>query len=82
MLKASDFGVPQSRERVIVIGIRNDLNKIPEFPDKKYAKEVTVNEAISDLPIIEAGQGKEKQKYDSKPLNSYQIFTRLILTII
>lgn len=76
VLKASDFGVPQSRERVIVIGIRNDLNKIPEFPKKKYAKEVTVNEAISDLPIIEAGQGKEKQKYDSKPLNSYQIFMR------
>lgn len=76
ILKASDYGVPQSRERVIVIGFRNDLNLSPEFPEKIYSKEVTVNEAISDLPIIEAGQGTEKQKYGKKPLNSYQAFMR------
>lgn len=76
VLKSSDFGVPQARERVIVTGFRNDLNLIPEFPEKKYAKEVSVNEAISDLPIIEAGQGNETQNYPSEPLNSYQIFMR------
>ncbi len=76
VLKSSDFGVPQARERVIVIGFRNDLNLIPEFPSKKYAKEVSVNEAISDLPIIEAGQGNERQNYPSEPLNSYQLFMR------
>jgi DNA (cytosine-5)-methyltransferase 1 len=76
VLKASDFGVPQSRERVIVIGIRNDLNVIPEFPEKKYAKEVTVDEAISDLPIIAAGQGTANQKYGKKEQNAYQSFMR------
>ena len=29
VLKASDYGVPQARQRVIVIGIRKDLNLIP-----------------------------------------------------
>ena len=31
-LYASDFGVPQNRRRVIIIGIRNDLGIIPEEP--------------------------------------------------
>ena len=76
VLKASDYGVPQARQRVIVIGIRKDLGLIPEFPAKKYAKDVTVNEAISDLPTIHAAEGTETQKYTKKPKNAYQEFMR------
>jgi len=76
VLKASDFGVPQSRERVIIIGFRNDLELTPEFPNKKYAEEVTVNQAISDLPIIEACEGEEVQQYKLEPQNAYQDFMR------
>lgn len=76
VLKASDFGVPQSRERVIVIGIRKDLNVVPEFPSKKYAQEITVDEATADLPIIESGEGTEKQTYQTEPQNAYQKFMR------
>lgn len=76
VLKASDYGVPQSRERVIIIGIRKDLELVPEFPPKKYKKEVTVEEAISDLPKINAGEGEEKLNYASKPTNDYQQFMR------
>jgi DNA (cytosine-5)-methyltransferase 1 len=76
VLKASDFGVPQSRERVIVIGIRKDLDLIPEFPSKKYAQEITVDDAITDLPIIEAGEGRERQEYSHEPQNAYQKFMR------
>jgi DNA (cytosine-5)-methyltransferase 1 len=32
LLNAMWYGVPQSRERVIFIGIREDLGKDPEFP--------------------------------------------------
>ena len=76
VLKASNYGVPQSRQRVIVIGIRKDLNLIPEFPEKKYDKEVTVNEAISDLPTIHAGEGVDLQRYSKKTQNPYQEFMR------
>lgn len=76
VLKASDYGVPQSRERVIIIGIRKDLELVPEFPSKKFEREVTVEEAISDLPKINAGEGEEKLNYASKPKNDYQQFMR------
>lgn len=58
---ASEFGVPQSRIRMIIIGIRKDcvtdtqgvLHKFYESILPKYkAKKVTVEEAIGDLPPI------------------------------
>lgn len=76
VLKASDFGVPQSRERVIIIGIRKDLGLIPEFPEKNIEKEVSVAEAISDLPQINAGEGEEYQEYPMLPQNDYQKLMR------
>lgn len=76
VLKASDYGVPQTRERVILIGFRKDLGLFPEFPKKNTKKEITAWEAISDLPQIEAGQGKDEVDYASKPKNKYQKFMR------
>src|SRR5690606_11362193 len=33
LVNAADYGVPQKRERVIIVGIRNDLNLAWSFPD-------------------------------------------------
>ncbi len=76
VLRASDYGVPQTRERVILIGFRKDLGLFPEFPEKIKSKEVTVWEAISDLPQIGAGKGKDDVDYSSEPINEYQKFMR------
>lgn len=76
VLKASDFGVPQIRERVIVIGIRKDLDVIPSFPVPQNGNIVTVDEAISDLPQIEAGEGQEIASYPHPPQNKYQELMR------
>lgn len=32
LLKAVDFGIPQRRERVFIVGTRNDINKTYKFP--------------------------------------------------
>jgi len=48
LLNASDYGVPQNRERVIFVGIRNDINVSFEFPDKLPYR-VTIREALQDL---------------------------------
>lgn len=57
LLKASDFGVPQNRERVIFIGVRNDIDKEITYPEETHnadgsdgkKKHKTVKEAIDDL---------------------------------
>ena len=39
VLNSADYGTPQVRERVIVIGIRPDLNKPPVFPEPTHSRE-------------------------------------------
>lgn len=41
-LCASDFGVPQNRRRVIILGIRKDLNMVPTEP-KPMTRRLSVN---------------------------------------
>ena len=72
-LCAADFGVPQIRERVFIIGIRKDLNIEWAFPVGK-AERLTIEDAISDLPIV--GEGEVKTEYDKLPLNKYQSIMR------
>ncbi len=76
VLKASDYGVPQNRERVILIGFRKDLNLFPEFPTISTTPKITVDQAILDLPTIHAGEGQEGVKYLTTPQNEYQVFMR------
>lgn len=76
VLLASDYGVPQNRHRVIMIGIRKDLDKQPQFPNKTYENPITVWDAISDLPQINASEGTEKMTYETEASNNYQEFIR------
>ena len=77
ILMASDYGVPQNRERVILIGFRKDLNIQPQHPEPyKQDHLITVDEATSDLPPIGAGQGTEVQEYPQEPQNEYQRLMR------
>lgn len=49
LINASDFKIPQDRLRVIIVGIRNDINVEYIFPTKLESKPVTLLKAISDL---------------------------------
>lgn len=48
VLNAADYGVPQDRKRLFVIGARRGL-RVPNYP-KPYEQRTTVWEAIGDLP--------------------------------
>ena len=77
VLLASDFGVPQNRERVIIIGTRHDLGLRPRHPAPvPMEHKVTVDDAISDLPQIEACQGAEVMEYPVAPQNAFQNLMR------
>lgn len=60
---ASNYGVPQNRERVLFIGCRKDQKLITSIPStvESYEK-VTVFEAIHDLDFI--GNDEEKYVYE------------------
>lgn len=49
LINCAEYGVPQKRMRVFVVGIRSDLEAEFEFP-KPEGKIVSVKDAIGDLP--------------------------------
>lgn len=55
VLKASDYGVPQNRERVFIVGVRNDIDKDWVYPEPSNERPLTIKEAIGDLPKLNAG---------------------------
>lgn len=65
---AQNFGVLQSRHRVIIIGWRKKMDlPDPEFETKEW--EYTVKDLLSDLPAIQAGQ--TCSRYKQSRCNSY-----------
>ena len=53
LLKSEDFGVPQRRHRVIVVGIREDHPGKPA--PLRRARSSTVRDAIGQMPVIRSG---------------------------
>lgn len=50
LLNASDFGVPQLRPRVIIVGLREDVDAEFEFPNATaYGDPPTVGGTLVDL---------------------------------
>jgi DNA (cytosine-5)-methyltransferase 1 len=85
-LNAAEYGVPQRRVRVVIVGVRRGLRRLPgrpvewcsvtpgDFLAKKSA--VTVAEAIGDLPRLTAGQDGSRLDYAHAPACAYQALMR------
>lgn len=72
ILCAADYGVPQSRKRVVFVGLKNDVFEFPK-PIEEY---VTCSMALSDLPPLEDELGEEISVYATMPKNQYQELMR------
>lgn len=68
ILNASDYGVPQSRKRVVFLGSRN--GKIP-FPKPSVNQPLAVKDAIKDLPALKAGETKNEYLAKKKGISEY-----------
>lgn len=79
ILEAKEYSVPQARKRLFVCGYKKKYHF--DFPSenrefcngKKY---VTVEEALSDLPIIQDDWRLDKTPYSSNANNPYQKIMR------
>jgi len=78
VVKASDYGIPQARERVIIIGVKNkeiDIEKIWEETKQIVKNEqptffdpVTIKDAIGNLPE----ETESGEIINPKPVSNYQ----------
>ena len=57
LVRAETYGIPQARHRVLILGIREDIDITPETLTP--SKPVSVAQAIGDLPKIRSSVSKE-----------------------
>ncbi len=59
LIRSEDYGVPQARHRVILLGVRDDINRVPNIitPLKSI---VTAGDVLFDLPPLRSGFSKKK----------------------
>ncbi|WP_202923804.1 DNA cytosine methyltransferase [Pontibacter fetidus] len=63
IIYAEEHGIPQTRHRVILLGIRNDIDFIPNVLNK--TDYVALQDVIDDLPKLRSGLSKVKKVEDT-----------------
>lgn len=68
ILNAADFGVPQNRKRIILVGWSkiSKLNGYPNFPATK--REYVVKDFFAGLPKVQAGTGRRVGKFSKRDM--------------
>jgi len=78
LLFAPDYGVPQKRQRLFFIGMKNqdfDFSNIKKtHGESTKNKYVTIKEAIGDLPSLK--KNESKTTYQKTPFSAYQKWAR------
>lgn len=74
LLDASDFGVPQKRQRVIFLGTRKDIKNKLKHPISINVQKISAKEALEDLSNIDIGSNVIT--YPAKPASSFQTLSR------
>jgi DNA (cytosine-5)-methyltransferase 1 len=56
IIRAEEFGVPQKRHRVILLGVRDDIDAEPS--SLRISRDATVEDSIGEFPKIRSGLSK------------------------
>lgn len=79
-LKAEEYGVPQRRTRIVLIGHNNNLMVEDLKPITLYSP-VTCKEALDDLPTLKHSEDGSYKDYVSEPKTNFQKFIRNKISI-
>lgn len=60
IVRFEDYGIPQARHRIIILGIRSDIYQSNPKKLKKVIKQISIEEVIGDLPKLRSGLSKEQ----------------------
>ena len=77
ILNAADYGVPQTRMRVIIVGVRSDIDWEYEFPKATHSQDgrdglpawVSVSDALKGLPDPDSENNIPNHTYSKYKLN-------------
>lgn len=77
ILNAADYGVPQTRQRVIIVGVRNDVNFEYNFPKATHSKDgtgglpkwISVSDAMAPIPDPDSPNTMLNHEYSKYKLN-------------
>jgi DNA (cytosine-5)-methyltransferase 1 len=76
-LNAEDFGVPQKRRRVVIVGTLkkekiNQPKSLFSSTNQNLPKPITVKQAIGSLPELKTGEGEFEMICNYKPVSAYE----------
>lgn len=63
VIRAEEYGIPQARHRVILLGIREDIDATPRFLKKH--EPITFNDVTQNLPRLRSRLTKEKDSTEA-----------------
>ena len=59
LVQAEQYGIPQARHRLIIIGVRRDFRRSGPRPLTPHDRPILVREMIADLPKLRSGLSKD-----------------------
>jgi len=77
VLNSADYGVPQRRNRLFIIGSLHGVNIDP--PESTVMRHVTVAQALRDLPDLENGDAPGEESYSGAARTKYAKLMRGLL---
>ncbi len=66
LYKFESYGVPQTRHRIIIVGIRNDIEKVFRPPAPLIGKNISSRNALENPPILPDVANNEKTRQSPK----------------
>lgn len=71
VVRAEDYGIPQARHRIFVLGIREDISVLPNLLER--SSPMTMADAIDDLPCLRSKLSREEDSEEAWRSAVYEV---------